>query len=172
VKPVVFLLATWVIPPTPKPWSPPSRGFGNKRDALQRFVQASGRGWKSYLSDPAPGNVLIMKGQPANGGWTARFGVRKMREYGLVPEATRRKNGLLTRPTPAGSARMNSCWLRTAQASVDYRQAYTLDIVNKVRCCRTAASSQGLRGPPPRVSPVAGPHGKRLELTGRAPTLQ
>jgi NitT/TauT family transport system substrate-binding protein len=39
----------------------------NNHDVVARFVRASSEGWKSYLQNPAPGNVLIKADNPKMG---------------------------------------------------------------------------------------------------------
>jgi NitT/TauT family transport system substrate-binding protein len=51
-----------------------------KPDLVQRFVRASIEGWKSYLSDPAAGNELIVKDNPRMPADQIAFGIKRMKE--------------------------------------------------------------------------------------------
>ena len=57
-----------------------NRNFVDKRpDVAARFVKASLEGWKSYLTDPAPGNVLIKADNPKMSDAQIAFGVEQMK---------------------------------------------------------------------------------------------
>ena len=134
MKPVVFLLADLGYPPYAETLVTTRNVLRDKRDALRRFVQASAEGWKSYLSNPAPGNALIKRDNPQMEDGLLAFGVRKIREYGLVAEGDARKNGLLTM-TDARWQRTHEFMVgvKLLKPSVDFRQAYTLEIVKTIK---------------------------------------
>jgi len=69
-----------------------------RHQAVADFVRASAEGWKSYLSDPAPGNALIKKDNPQMSDDQLDASVRKLRETGLVTsgDAARLGIGILT----------------------------------------------------------------------------
>lgn len=134
VKPVVFLLADLGYPPYAQTLVTTTSVLQRKRDALRRFVQASAEGWKSYFADPAPGNALIKKDNPQMEDDLIAHGLRKMKEYGLVTGGDAARQGILTLT--------DARWQRTHQfmteakllkRAVDYRKAYTLDIVKDVK---------------------------------------
>ncbi len=52
--------------------------------AVASFVKASMEGWKSYLADPAPGNVLIKKDNPNMTDEQLAYSVAKLKEMGMV----------------------------------------------------------------------------------------
>jgi NitT/TauT family transport system substrate-binding protein len=57
-----------------------TRGFVDKNpDATARFVKASLEGWKSYLTDPAPGNALIKVDNPKMSDEQIAFGVEQLK---------------------------------------------------------------------------------------------
>ena len=57
-----------------------NRNFVDKRpDVAARFVKASLEGWKSYLTNPAPGNVLIKADNPKMSDAQIAFGVEQMK---------------------------------------------------------------------------------------------
>jgi NitT/TauT family transport system substrate-binding protein len=134
VTPVVFLLADLGYPPYSEVLVSTRTTLIRRTDALRRFAQASAEGWKSYLANPAPGNALIRKDNPQMGDDLLAYGVRKMREHGIVAGGGAATAGLLT---------MNDArWQTTvefvkaaglARPNVDYRKAWSLDVVNAVK---------------------------------------
>jgi NitT/TauT family transport system substrate-binding protein len=134
VRPVVFLLADLGYPPYAETVVVTRDTLAGRRDAVRRFVQASAEGWKSYLANPAPGNALIKRDNPQMEDDLIAFGVRKMKEYGIVTGGDAARLGIMTMT--------DERWRRTfefmAEARIvkpglDYRQAYTLDIVREVK---------------------------------------
>lgn len=56
-----------------------------RKDVVQRFVDASMKGWKSYLSgDPAPANALIKSANPDMTDDKIAYGIKVMREAGII----------------------------------------------------------------------------------------
>lgn len=134
VKPVVFLLADLGYPPYAETLVTTRAVLEKKRDQIRGFIRASAEGWKSYLANPAPGNVLIKKDNPQMEDDLIAYGVRKMKEYGLVTAGDAAKLGLMTMT--------DARWKRTydfmvsaklLKPSVDYRSAYTLEFVKDVK---------------------------------------
>ena len=135
VRPVVFLLADFGYPPYSESAGRDPHDARRKRgDALERFIRASAEGWRSYLANPAPGNALIKQANPQMSDELLAYGVRKMNEYGIVAGGDARKFGLLTMTDARWQATID--FLRSvglAKPGVDYRRAYTLDLVKAVR---------------------------------------
>jgi NitT/TauT family transport system substrate-binding protein len=134
VKPVVFLLADLGYPPYAQTIVTTRKTSQDKRDLVRRFLQATAEGWNSYLANPAPGNALIKKANPQMEDELMAFGLRKMREFGLVTGGDASKQGLLTMS--------DTRWKQTfdfmasaglAPRSLDYRQAYTLEFVKALK---------------------------------------
>ncbi len=134
VKPVVFLLADLGYPPYAETIVVTRETLAKRRDAVRRFVQASAEGWKRYLADPAPGNALIKRDNPQMEDDLIAFGVRKMKEYGIVTGGEAARLGIMTMT--------DERWRRTFEFMVgvkmvkpdlDYRRAYTLEIVREVK---------------------------------------
>jgi len=104
-----------------------------KPDLVQRFVNASIEGWYSYLyGDPSPGNALIKKDNPEETDELLAYAIAKMKEYGIVDSGDSLKLGI--------GAMTDARWkdffeVMSKQglypASLDYKQAYTLQFVNK-----------------------------------------
>jgi NitT/TauT family transport system substrate-binding protein len=134
VKPAVFLLADLGYPPYSEALIVTRATLDKRRDALVRFVRASAEGWKSYLANPAPGNALIRKDNPQMGDDLVVFGVAKTKAYGLVDSGDARTQGLLTMTDARWNATVD--FLRSAglaKPGVDYRRAWTLDVVRDVK---------------------------------------
>ena len=131
---MVFLLADFGYPPYSEALVVTRPALGSRRDALERFLRASAEGWRSYLVNPAPGNALIKQANPQMSDELLAYGVRKLNEYGIVTGGDGRRLGLLTMTEARWQATID--FLRTsalAKPGVDYRRAYTLDLVKAVR---------------------------------------
>ncbi|MBD0335068.1 MAG: ABC transporter substrate-binding protein, partial [Cyanobacteria bacterium Co-bin13] len=101
-------------------------------DLVQRFVDASIKGWYSYFEDPAPGNELIKQANPEMTDEQIAYGIEKMQEYGIVLSGEAEQDGI----GAMTDARWESFFSTMSEAGVfdpntDFRQAYTLDFVNK-----------------------------------------
>lgn len=100
---------------------------------VQRFVDASIEGWYSYLyGDPAPANALIRRDNPEMSPELIAYGIRTMKEHGVVDSGDASTLGI--------GAMTDARWKSFAQsmiragvypASLDLRQAYTLQFVNR-----------------------------------------
>jgi len=106
----------------------------DKPDVVQRFVKATLEGWKSYLADPAPGNVLIKQDNPKMEDDLLAYGVKKTRELNLFGggDAARLGAGIMT----------DARWKATYDFMVtsgqlkpldNWRQAYTLQFVKDLK---------------------------------------
>jgi len=134
VKPAVFLLADVGYPPYSEALVVTRDTLTKRGDALRRFVLASAEGWRSYLANPAPGNALIKKANPEMSDDLLAYGHAKMKEYAIVAGEDTKVGGLLTMTDARWRATLE--FLRDAglaKSDIDYRRAWTLDIVNKVK---------------------------------------
>ena len=134
VKPVVFLLADHGYPPYAQTIVTTRTVLEKRRDALQRFLQATAKGYRSYLAHPAPGNALIRKANPEMEDALLAYGVARMKSFGLVTGADAARNGILSMT--------DARWQQTfdfmtgaglAQSGTDVHKAYTLDLVRAVK---------------------------------------
>ena len=101
---------------------------------IRKFITATAQGWKSYLKHPAPGNALIKQANPEMTDDLLAFGVKNMRDYGLVTGGDAKSQGIMS---------MNDGrWKQTfdfmvaaglTSADTDYRKAYTLDFVKDIK---------------------------------------
>jgi NitT/TauT family transport system substrate-binding protein len=106
----------------------------DKPDVVRRFVKATLEGWKSYLADPAPGNVLIKQDNPKMEDDLLAYGVKKTRELNLFGggDAARLGAGIMT----------DARWKATYDFMVtsgqlkpldNWKQAYTLQFVKDLK---------------------------------------
>jgi len=134
VKPMVFLLADLGYPPYSEALVVTRDTLAKRGDVLRRFVEASAEGWRSYFANPAPANALIRKANPEMSEDLLAYGLAKMKSYGIVAGADTAANGLLTMTDARWQATLT--FLRDAgltKPGIDYRRAWTLDIVSKVK---------------------------------------
>ncbi|MSQ70826.1 MAG: ABC transporter substrate-binding protein [Betaproteobacteria bacterium] len=134
IKPVVFLLADLGYPPYAETVIATRDTLAKRKDAVSRFIRATAEGWKSYLANPAPGNALIKKDNPQMGDDLIAFGISRMKQYGIVGGGDAAKSGIMTMT--------DERWKRTfdfmvqgglVKPDLDYRKAYTLELVKDVR---------------------------------------
>lgn len=134
VKPNVFLLADAGYPPYAQTIVTLQRTVLDRPDMVRRFVQATAEGWKSYLANPAPGNALIRKANPQMEEELLAYGLRKIKDFGLVTGGDAKRDGIL--------AMTDARWQQTFEfmAGADlvspktsYRKAYTLEFVKAVK---------------------------------------
>ncbi len=133
IKPVVFLLADQGYPPYSEVLAVTDATLAKKRDALRRFLIASAEGWKSYLAQPARGNALIRKDNPEMSEELLAYGVRKLREYGIVEGGDAATRGLMTMRDERWNATLRFLeGAGLAKPNVDYRRAWTVELVKDV----------------------------------------
>jgi NitT/TauT family transport system substrate-binding protein len=133
-KPKVFLLA--------------DAGFGNyqttidishkvvseKRDVVQRFINASMEGWTQYMrgQDVAAANALIKRDNPEMDDAKIAYAARVLNENGIVLSGDAERLGIGAMTNERWKAFYES--MRDAGVyppGLDYTKAYSLDFVNK-----------------------------------------
>lgn len=132
-EPVVLLLADYGYDPYSTTIETRQELVDTNPDLVQRFVDASIKGWYSYFNDdPTPGNDLIKAANPEMTDEQIAYGIEKMQEYGIVVSGDAEELGI--------GAMTQERWQSFFQtlvdagvmdASVDYTQAFTLDFVNQ-----------------------------------------
>ena len=129
-----FLFADDGYPPYGNTIATMQKTVKDKPDMVHRFVRATIEGWKSYLSDPAPGNVLIKQDNPKMDDDTLAFAHRKLKELNLFGsgDASRLGAGIMT----------DARWKNTYDFMVtsgqlkplpNWQQAYTLQFVKDLK---------------------------------------
>ncbi|MEZ5891043.1 MAG: ABC transporter substrate-binding protein [Xanthobacteraceae bacterium] len=132
-KPVIFLLADYGFDSYSTLIETRTDLVEKNPDLVQRFVDASIIGWYNYLyGDNAAANALIKQANPEMTDGLMAYSVAKMREYGIVDSGDADKLGI----GAMTDARMASFFDKMARAGVvkptlDFRQSYTLQFVNK-----------------------------------------
>src|SRR5579871_6541809 len=104
-----------------------------KPDLVQRFVSASIVGWYNYIyGDNRRGNDLIKKGNPEMTDDLLKYSVAAMKEHGIVDSGDTATLGIGAM-TDARTKSFFDKMVRAGvvKASIDPRQAYTLQFVNK-----------------------------------------
>jgi NitT/TauT family transport system substrate-binding protein len=105
-----------------------------KPDVLRRFVAASLQGWKSYIENPEPANVLIKEANPKMSDAQIAFGVKRMKELKVLDggDAAQGGIGIMT------EARWKQTYDYLVEAGllkpeVDWRKAFTTDFVKDLK---------------------------------------
>ena len=111
-----------------------TRMLSEKRDVVQRFIDATMEGWTQYMrgQDVAAANALIKRDNPDIDDAKIAYAVRAMNENGIVlsGDAERLGAGAMTHERwQAFYETMRDVGLYPA--GMDYRKAYTLDFINK-----------------------------------------
>ena len=133
ITPVVHLLADNGYDSYNETIETTARLARERPDLVQRFVDATIEGWRSYLDgDPTPGDALIKKDNPEMTDDLIAFGRQAMKDYGIVDSGDARTLGI--------GAMTDERWKRffdfavaakVYEPSLDHRKAYTLQFVNK-----------------------------------------
>ena len=102
-------------------------------DLVQRFVDASIKGWYSYLEgDPAPGNDLIKKANPEMTDEQMKYGIAKLKEYGIAISGDAEAKGIGAMTDDRWKAFFDTMSAQGVfKKETDYKKAYTLQFVNK-----------------------------------------
>lgn len=129
--PQVFLLADYGYTPYATTIETTRDRVQANPDLVRRFVQASARGWYSYLDNPEPGNALIRADYPQMTTEQVNYGYTKLREYGIIlsGEAETQGIGVMT------AARWREFFEAMAAVGVfaadaPYQDAFTLEFVD------------------------------------------
>ncbi len=93
-EPIVFLLADYGYKPYATTIEAKRELVEKNPDLVQRFVDASIKGWYSYLENPAPGNELIKKDNPEMTDDQLAYGLQKFKEYGILTSGDAEKLGI------------------------------------------------------------------------------
>jgi NitT/TauT family transport system substrate-binding protein len=133
IDPVVMLVADGGFTGYAQLFAASDKIIREKPDVVQRFVDASIEGWYSYLlSDPTPGNTLILKDNPEMTDALLAYGRTALIQHGILDsgDATTLGIGAMT------EARWGEFHTQMAAEGVypkdlDFRRAYTLQFVNK-----------------------------------------
>lgn len=131
-EPVVMLLADSGYMPYSTTIETKKELVEKNPDLVQRFVDASVKGWYSYLDNPALGNQLIKQQNPEMQDDQLAFSLQKLKEHSIVISSEAEKTGIGSMT----EQRWQSFFDTMANQGVfkketDYKQAFTLKFVNK-----------------------------------------
>lgn len=132
-EPVVLLLADYGYDPYSTTIETRQEIVDRDPDLVQRFADASIKGWYSYLNgDPAPGNELIKQDNPEMTDEQITYGIEKMKEYGIVVSGDAVDQGIGAMTAERWKSFYDTLVeAKVLDADIDYTQAFTLDFVNK-----------------------------------------
>ena len=107
----------------------------DRSKAVAAFVRGSAEGWKSYLADPAPANVLIKKDNPNMSDDQLANSVKMMRESGMVTggDATTQGIGVMTEARIKTSFDMMVAYKLIDPAKVDIAKSYNMDAIKGMK---------------------------------------
>jgi NitT/TauT family transport system substrate-binding protein len=132
IKPVVMLMADAGYNPYDFTIETTKRLVETRADLVQKFVDASIKGWYSYQSNPAPGNALIKKDNPEMTDDLLAYSLERLKEKGILTSGEAATSGI--------GAMTDQRWKTlfddmvkagVYKASTNYQDAYTLKFVNK-----------------------------------------
>ncbi|HBQ97103.1 MULTISPECIES: ABC transporter substrate-binding protein [unclassified Roseofilum] len=131
-KPIVHLLADAGYNPYSFTITTTRNLVNDNPDLVHRFVDASIRGWYSYLDNPKPGNRLIKRDNPEMTDDLLDYSFRKLKEYDILISGEAKMLGVGAMTDERWKAFFQSTVdLDMVDSGVDYHQAYTLKFVNK-----------------------------------------
>tara|TARA_B100001109_G_scaffold188167_2_gene154841 strand:+ start:69215 stop:70243 length:1029 start_codon:yes stop_codon:yes gene_type:complete len=132
IEPAVFLMADFGYPPYAETIETSRRMVEENPDIVQRFVEASMKGWVSYLKNPMPGNSLIKKDNPEMTDEQLAYGIDTLKQYGIVTGGDARGRGPGTMTDERWDELyqfMDKSGLLTK--TLDISDVYTLDFVSR-----------------------------------------
>ncbi|NBD21701.1 ABC transporter substrate-binding protein [Aquabacterium fontiphilum] len=105
-----------------------------KPDVVKRFVEASMKGWVSYLKDPAPANALIKKDNPNMTDAQIAFGISQLKALKVLDSGDAATQGVGTMTEARWKATRDYMVKEgLLKADTPWQQAFTLDIVRQMR---------------------------------------
>lgn len=131
-EPMVFLLADHGYTAYSTTIETRQEVIDNNPDLVQRFVDASIKGWYSYLENPEPGNQLIQEANPEMTAEQMAYGLEQIIDHGIVLSGDAETQGI--------GAMTDQRWKQffdemvTAgifNAETDYTKAFSLDFIGK-----------------------------------------
>ena len=133
IKPVVFLLADHGYATYSTTIETSWKLAREKPDLVQRFVDATIKGWHSYIhGDPAPGNALIKKDNPDMTDDQIAASIKSMKDYGIVDSGDSKTLGIGAMNEQRIAAFFDfAVKAGLYPANLDYKSGHTLQFVNK-----------------------------------------
>ncbi len=101
-------------------------------DLVQRFVDASIKGWYSYLNEPTPGNKLIKQDNKEMTDEQIAFSIQKMKDYNIIFGGDAEKLGIGAMTEQRWQSSFDDLVKAGVfDANTNYKDAYTLQFVGK-----------------------------------------
>lgn len=130
--PEVFLLADLGYNPYSTTIETTRRLVEEDPDLVQRFVDASILGWYSFLEDPEPAYDLIKIDNPEISDDQLAYSFEKLDEFGIITSGDAETLGIGAMTDERWEEFFTSMTeVGVFDPDVDYKQAYTLEFVNK-----------------------------------------
>ena len=135
IKPIVHLIADTGFANYNTTLTTSRKLITEKKDVVQRFVDATLKGWSEYIKGGpgnAAANALIQKANPDMTDDKIAYALKVMNEYGIVKSGDALKLGV--------GAMTDERWKNFYEtmsaagafpAGIDYKKSYSLDFVNK-----------------------------------------
>ena len=131
-QPVVMLLADNGYNPYTNTIETRTQLVETNPDLVQRFVDASIKGWYSYLQNPAPGNALIKGANPTMMNEQIAYSVQKLKDYGIILSGDAEKMGIGAMTDEHWKEFVNTMVeAGVFKPDINYKNAYTLKFVNQ-----------------------------------------
>lgn len=131
-EPVVMLLADAGYLPYATTIETTKKMVEKKPDLVQRFVDASIKGWYSYLENPQPANQLIKKDNPEMTDELLAYSLEKMKEYGILISGDAITKGIGAMTDKRWKLFFDSIVNTGAiKPDTNYKEAFTLQFINK-----------------------------------------
>ncbi len=131
-KPVIFLLADFGYTPYATTIETKKELIEKNPDLVQRFVDASIKGWYSYLENPSPANELIKKDNPEMTDEQIALSIQKIKEYRIIISKEAEKKGIGAMTEERWKSFFDSMVkAEVYQPNIKYQEAFTLQFVNK-----------------------------------------
>lgn len=131
-EPVVMLLADNGYTPYSTTIETKKELVEKNPELVQRFVDASIKGWYSYLDNPAPGNQLIKQQNPEMKDEQLAFGLQKLKENGIIISGEAEKKGIGSMTEERWKSFFDTMATQGVfKKETDYKQAFTLKFINK-----------------------------------------
>jgi NitT/TauT family transport system substrate-binding protein len=131
-QPVVLLLADNGYNPYTNTIETRTQLVETNPDLVQRFVDASIKGWYSYLEDATPGNKLIKKANLTMTDEQINYSVQKLKDYGIILSGESEKAGIGAMTDEQWQEFVDTMMeVGVFKPGINYKDAYTLKFVNK-----------------------------------------
>ncbi|MBD3885157.1 ABC transporter substrate-binding protein [Phormidium tenue FACHB-886] len=131
-EPKVFLLADLGYQPYANMIETQKELVEQNPDLVQRFVDASIKGWYSYLENPAPANELIKKDNPEMTDEQLAYSVSKLKEHNILTNGEAGSLGIGAMTEQRWQSLFNDMVkVGVLKAETKYQDAFTLQFINK-----------------------------------------